>query len=520
MGPARQLHVRLHDEGGLTLVEVMVAVLVLTVGILALVSSFGAAQRLTLNAERRASLTHRAQREIERLEAVSYNELAMTSAPAHSSEESNPDFYVDYHSPVKCNEAVVNGVKGGCYAWNSEAVAEEEPLVIAEATTGKACSEEEVVGCGEVSPTPTAWSDGNVSGEVYAFVTWQTDGSSAKPYCGEGCPTENDYKRLTVVVTVNVAASSHQVAPVKASTLIANPSAAAGEGTANNPLTSPGTTCGGELCTKAISVNATSWYLHDSPADAVEEKPTAPTGSHATHPTVFPEKPTSCEGSNHSGCPKPDLMDETPPTATTLYDYSTDQDALGSTVALTSSGACAGELRSSICYGGRALPKNAECNESEPGGPNPSASNAANEMWVSKPLASATTLTTAGGMVLYTQTVGGLKPLEHGETLCIAIYEVPKNIEDLWLEPATTPTLIAYTHYTPAIWPTSLKQLRFTFELAFVATEHTIAEHDRIGLRVWTSAASTYGLTLAYDTAGDAETEIAGYPAILQLDTQ
>ena len=77
-----------------------------------------------------------------------------------------------------------------------------------------------VEGCGAVSASRTAWTDGHLSGYVYDFVTWHTDG-----HCGTLCPGEKNYKRLTVVVTVTVPGATHPVTPVRVSVFIADPNA-------------------------------------------------------------------------------------------------------------------------------------------------------------------------------------------------------------------------------------------------------------------------------------------------------
>lgn len=208
-------------ESGIALVEVLIAAVVLTVGILGLIGAFTSAGKLTLLSERRTAMAHRAQLEIERLQAYTYSELAMASAPAHSAETSNPDYAVNYSSPVKCTS-----VGDGCYAWNAENLSgEEEPLVYAK--NGE-CTSIVLTECGVISTTPSGrkcstqvgaceWADGLVTGNVYDFVTWHTD------KCAK-CVTTNSYKRITVVVTVKVSASNHAVAPVRVSTLIAEPS--------------------------------------------------------------------------------------------------------------------------------------------------------------------------------------------------------------------------------------------------------------------------------------------------------
>jgi Tfp pilus assembly protein PilV len=183
-------------------VEVLIAALVLTVGIVGLIGAFDSARKLTLLSERRTAMAHRAQLEIERLQTISYSELAMNSAPTHSAETANPDYYVK---------------EGGTHEYQFGAGGTEvETLAIAEGTgkvsatpSGRSCAEK--VGACE-------WKDGLLSGNVYDFVTWHTD-----THCGAECPASENYKRLTVAVTVKVPAGNHEPTPVRVSTLLAKP---------------------------------------------------------------------------------------------------------------------------------------------------------------------------------------------------------------------------------------------------------------------------------------------------------
>jgi prepilin-type N-terminal cleavage/methylation domain-containing protein len=207
-----QLRPRLAAEDGFTLIELLVAVLVLTVGLLALIGGFDSARKLNLLSERRTSMAHRAQLEIERLESIPYTELAMASQPPHSTETTNPDYYVN-PSPTTCTS-----LGYGCYAWNAESIGEQEALVKPPTTTPPTT--------GAISPTPAGrkcstevgsceWEDGPVKGNVYDFVTWHQDAA---------CATKaENYKRLTVAVTATVPSSNHKPAVVRVSTLIANP---------------------------------------------------------------------------------------------------------------------------------------------------------------------------------------------------------------------------------------------------------------------------------------------------------
>ncbi len=197
----------LGGEDGFGLIEVLVAAVVLTVGILGLVGALDGSRRLTLLSERRTSIAHRAQQEIERLQTVPYAELAMISTPTHSSETSNPDYYVNGTPPK--------------YQWDPTPSSPTEELVLATSTPAE-CESTPQEGCGVVSGEPTAWSDGRLLGYVYDFVTWHTDG-----HCGTLCPAAKDYKRITVVVTVTVPGGTHPVTPVRVSAFIPDPNASA-----------------------------------------------------------------------------------------------------------------------------------------------------------------------------------------------------------------------------------------------------------------------------------------------------
>lgn len=211
-------------EDGFMMVEVLIAVMILAVGILGLIGSFNSARKLDLLSERRTLSAHRAQLEIERLQAIPYTQLAMISAPTHSSETTNPDYYVNLNSPVKCSTT-------SCFAWDASKTTEEESLVLA--AQARECTSSITTECGVVAISPTGracteklgaceWTDGNVSGKVYDFVTWHSDPVCEKEEAGKKLCTASSYKRITVVVTATVP-SGRTPAPVRVSTLVAEP---------------------------------------------------------------------------------------------------------------------------------------------------------------------------------------------------------------------------------------------------------------------------------------------------------
>src|SRR5690348_1333363 len=82
------------EQGGMTLIEVVIAVSVLTIGILGMGMGLEASQRLNLVSERHSAMDHIAQREIERVEGIPYSQVGLISAPSSSTDQANPDYYV------------------------------------------------------------------------------------------------------------------------------------------------------------------------------------------------------------------------------------------------------------------------------------------------------------------------------------------------------------------------------------------------------------------------------------------
>jgi Tfp pilus assembly protein PilV len=189
---------RLRSADGFTVIELLAAILVLTVGLLGLVGGFNTARKLTLLSERRTSMSHRAQLELERLQAIPYKELGMSSAPSHSSVTTNPDYRVKEGTPAK--------YQYGTSATEEETIVESSSDSVSSSPSGRKCSKE--IGSCE-------WEDGLVSGSVYDFVTWYGESSTPCTKHEEPCP-----KRITVVVTAKVPSGTKEVAPVHVSTLI------------------------------------------------------------------------------------------------------------------------------------------------------------------------------------------------------------------------------------------------------------------------------------------------------------
>lgn len=176
------------DEEGFTLIEVLVASVILVVALFALLSTFDYARTETAGSERSAQAVRAAEQELDRLLAVPYSSLAQNSSAT---------------SPATCIQR------------SSIAVSYAPGTSVA-------------VAGGAVAPTRT-WSVTRIGtttavrGCVYDYVTWVDD-----PNCSDAnCPGTQDYKRLTVAVSVTdskgAALPGGPTKPVVVSAVKANP---------------------------------------------------------------------------------------------------------------------------------------------------------------------------------------------------------------------------------------------------------------------------------------------------------
>ena len=168
----------LHREGGFTMVEITVAIFVISIGMMGVASSFDSFQKLIGSSSKRSVAAHVAQQELEELAAIGYKDLVLASNPGTSADPKDPR----------------SGVSGSQYRPSSDVAFQD--LSINAANTAA------------LAPT-RSWSEDGMSGTVYRFITKNPSGS-----CGTNCP-----KRVTVAVTTNTAANN-KPDPVTASTVV------------------------------------------------------------------------------------------------------------------------------------------------------------------------------------------------------------------------------------------------------------------------------------------------------------
>jgi type II secretory pathway pseudopilin PulG len=169
-------------ESGFTIVEVLVAALILTIAAMATFGVLSAATKNTERAKATQVALDRAQQEVEKLRTLSNKELAMTTTPAPSTTALDPGYRVN--------------ASLGTYALNRTTPSGSyRPMVV----NGGSLYGGGVVEGGVVNPGPIPFSSGTVHGRVYRYVVWRNDEK-----CPEtSCPGTQDYKQIVVAVKLD-----------------------------------------------------------------------------------------------------------------------------------------------------------------------------------------------------------------------------------------------------------------------------------------------------------------------------
>jgi prepilin-type N-terminal cleavage/methylation domain-containing protein len=175
-------------EDGFTLFELLAAITLLAVGLIALVGTFDGSRDLVSVAEKTEVASHRAERELERILALPYASVAHPSTPGSSTDQTSPAAFVS----------------GTSYQYDQGSTGPRSETLAAP-VAGSA-----------VGTTPETWVDSEtrLRGRIQSFVTWTGD------YC---IPTNRALcaKRLTVAVTVDGNRPLRR--PVLISTILTNP---------------------------------------------------------------------------------------------------------------------------------------------------------------------------------------------------------------------------------------------------------------------------------------------------------
>jgi prepilin-type N-terminal cleavage/methylation domain-containing protein len=191
---AERLRRRLAREDGMTLIELLVAAVLMAVGIVSLFGVFDGSRALVTTSEKSDVAAHQGEADLEAILRMDYKTVALPSAAVHSGTTTNPDWYVQGN---------------GTYRWDQSTTAPKPP-------------DPQVVDAANAALTHlSTWSDGQsrLSGSIYRYVTWIDDPNVAGT---------QDAKRVTIVVTVNntgPGASGALKKPVIVSSVVIDPKA-------------------------------------------------------------------------------------------------------------------------------------------------------------------------------------------------------------------------------------------------------------------------------------------------------
>jgi Tfp pilus assembly protein PilV len=469
------------------MVELLLAILVIAIAMLSTYGAYVASKHANHVSEVHESMTHLAQKELERLQAMPYNEIGLTSAPTPSSNPTNPNYYVSNTPSASCPS----------FQWNQSPGQTPGPsntdlLIVAGATCNYPSQQYYAV-----QPVQTV-QEGPVTYTMSDFVTWVNDGLCLP---GVGCPLQYDYKRVTVEVTAVQPSSQRPrwtpAAPVLASALLTDPhpvTVAVGNINASNPEDSTTATCmlNGQqtTCNYGLSnQTANTFYLTNS-LEANGYSP--PTGNnpcmHYTDQLVpLLGLVNGCGSSNlgvctlllgvltNTGCPQPDLLNATAPPLSIPQEYN-----FSPNLSASASGRVI--LRDSKASSCTATPSN-------------DARTA--EIWTTQPLGTQLDLSGSGGMTLYTSTLHGLSA---SVTLCIGVYlesPVLGLLDPLNLLGSSDSVQLGVYAFTQAQWPAVPSPLSFTFN--YMTAAKLAAAGTSIGIRVWVTASSGDDIVLQYD---------------------
>ncbi len=491
-------------EDGFTLVEVMVAASILIAGVLTALLGMGAARKLTLVSERRTSIIQRAQLELERVKSLPYNEVALTGPSAQWS--TTPTDYTYVGAPA--GSCPPGGGAAPTYQPDHfpGGSAATENLVVNGCTytiSGTATT----VSSGVLSPVQD-WTDGRLSGSIYDFVTWTADPTcSQTTTAGSDCATNNDYKRVTIVVTLTGA--DHPSHPVVVSGYLPDPNQNSSQNLLNSPntkcLNSTGQTisCSNSLtgtphqyfpCDTSYSAGScgapacTGNNLHDTLA-AIGLTPPAPDLLGSSLPTGAC---TTGGGTGTTSTTTTPTTTTTTPTTTTTTPTTTPT-PVTPCYALDLQAGCQGATIPPT--GGLPIPPTGtSCGSSPP------ADNTKSHSWVTPGIPAGTTLNLngAGSMTAYLMSGSGAAV---NVSLCLGLYVVPGGIlgsltGNLLAQPIGAAVSANVTAQAGVPTPVSFN---FNVGSANSIVGGGILGLPRVEVVVWLAAAAGTNVSLAYD---------------------
>jgi hypothetical protein len=443
-------------EDGMTIVEVVVAGLILVAGSLGVLGIVDAGTRNVFRAEQSQVVANLLQQEIEKLRQVPYEELALTSVPIHSSDPESPN------SRIASTNFFYTGRNGTGL----------KPLVYNGSVSGG-----ETMEGGTVDPGPTSFQVGDLKGTVYRYVVWDTCPSAL---CADG----RHLKRAVVAVRLDQTASGGTRRYQEIQGQFVDP--------AVEPAILPEQDPGGS--------DAESWtlWLTDTPCDAAERMPLPVSdGDHPTHNT----RGDCDDGVQTDGTPgAPDLLWAVAPEEEVdlNYDYATDvepQSGVDEGLQLLPGSDCGATAAFDLAGGVATEPD-----------PNPDAFQKVHR-WLSPPVpahegAQDLLLTGEGTLNLWTRTIGGGV---YPGRICAWLFvrsQSGSSVVDTFAVNLGPPLSLHFSHFAQS-WPSS-EWSEISLPLGFGYAEEggalPLPPGTRLGLALSVDDNTSSALQLGYDT--------------------
>lgn len=437
----------------MTIVEVIVAAMVLALGAMATFGVLSSATKNTQRAKASQVALNRAQQEIEALRSLENEQLALTAAPAHSTATLNPNYRVT----------------SGTFALIREPPSSYATLAV----NGGSLYGGGFVEGGSVDPGPTPFTSGDVTGEVYRYVAWRDDANCP----AATCPGTQDYKQIVVAVKLDTPGSqTGERGYVEVTSDFVDPTDSA----LNDPI--PGANG---------VVTGQQFYLSDTPcAESGTTTRQDIVADHLLHNTLG----TCASGAQTESTagapdalllgvpPDPDYLDESNPP---LYDYSDDFYL---------------EPTPDTDKGVQILRDDTSgCHYTPAGTTHPEAQV---HRWVTDPMASDFTMVEKVTLEFYTRT---LSDESYNGQLCVFLFkrhETGTPPEATYTPLTNKSTGAAYWIYNPGgtgWWRGAWEKVRLT--MAFNGSPYTIPADDRLGVALSVERGNTTGdaLAIMYD---------------------
>jgi type II secretory pathway pseudopilin PulG len=465
---------QLNREEGFTIIEMVVSALILVIGALATFGLLSTATRNTERAKETQVALDRAQQEVEALRSLSSEERALSATPAHSSNALDPNYRVNAGNAT--------------FALTRTPAGNYHKLVMNGGELYGGSGEEGVISGGTIDPGPTAFSSGDVSGEIYRYVVWRDDTA-----CGEECPGTQDFKQIVVAVKLDTPGNlAAERGYVEVQSDFVDPTDSA----SNDPAPGPN---GGV-------VTAQQFFLTDTPCTSGEGATERQeiTADHLLHNTLG----TCADGlqtGTTAGAPDALLLGGPPdpapadPNDPPLHDYS--DDTYLEPTPDTDKGV---QIRRDDTSGCSYVPTGTTNPESQV------------HRWVTDPMESNFEMEGRVTIEFYTRT---LNDALYPGKLCVYLYkrheegEPPKGTDtQLTNISGGTP----YWFYTPeggnGYWPRNA-WTKVRLKMNFNAAPYTIPENDRLGVALTVDPANTPAdaIPIMYDHPN--------YPSRLEVDT-